>query len=225
MKEKRFVDTVKNLTIFIMNEKNGELKKVFLKENFNKDNYQIINSKSGIILPTNKKILRLNNGSILTRKNEQMSEIGFFETNFNIDKFQTKTTTDIKTNENSTLNLLKCVHQILGYSKQKYLFNNCRKSNLKNIAEVLYQRLLLPFFIPALVLIASLLILKSRNDEGFNNYLLKIFIFGIALIVCAEVSLKYAGISSLINCLLFFSPFIFSIIIFIYIKKKLQFKK
>jgi lipopolysaccharide export system permease protein len=226
MKEKKFVDTVKNLTIFIMGEKDGNLEHIFLKENFKNNNYQIINSKSGMVVPTNKKILRLNNGSILTNKNDQISEIEFFETNFNIDKFQTKSIIDIKTDENTTYDLLKCVYfEILKLGKSDFLFNNCRKGNYNDVIEVLYKRLMLPFFIPTLALVASLLILRTKNNEGFNKYLLKIFIFGITLIICAEVSLKYVGISFLINCFLLFSPIIFFTLILLYFMKQLQFKK
>jgi len=225
MREKRFIDTVKNLTIFIMSEKDGKLKHVFLKENFNENNYQIINSKSGAILPSNKKILKLEDGSILTKKNNRISEIEFNETNFNIDKFQTKTIVDIKTNENSTINLIRCVDQIFNNLNTKFLFNNCKKNNLKIIIEVLYQRLMLPFFIPVLGLVASLLILKSRNDEDFNKYLIKVFILGIALIVSAEVSLKYIGNNIFINYLLVFSPIIIFTFIVVYIKRKLKFNK
>tara|TARA_B100000787_G_scaffold27466_1_gene18171 strand:+ start:698 stop:1813 length:1116 start_codon:yes stop_codon:yes gene_type:complete len=226
MKEKKFVDTVKNLTIFIMDEKDGNLKHVFLKENFKNNDYQIINSKSGIVVPSNRKILRLNEGSILTNKNDKISEIEFFETNFNIDKFQTKSIIDIKTDENTTYNLLKCFYfEILKLGKTDFLFNNCRKGNYRGVIEVLYKRLMLPFFIPTLALVASLLILKTRNNEGFNQYLFKVFIFGIALIICAEVSLKYIGISLLVNYFLLFSPIIIFTLILFYINKKLQFRK
>ena len=226
MKEKRFVDTVKNLTIFIMGEKDGNFKHVFLKENFKNNNYQIISSKRGMIIPSNKKILRLNEGSILTNKNGQISEIDFSETNFNINKFQTKSIIDVKTDENKTFDLLQCFYfEILNLAKSDFLFNNCRKGNYIGIVEVLYKRLMLPFFIPTLALVASLLILRTRNNEGFNRYVSKIFIFGIALIICTEVSLKYVGINLLINYFLLFSPIIFFILIFIYIMKQLKFKK
>ena len=225
MKEKKFIDTVKNLTIFIMSEKDGKLKHIFLKENIDEDNYQIINSKYGEIVPSNKKNLRLIDGSILTNKKNKISEIEFSETTFNTSKFQTKTTIDIKTNENSTSSLIKCIYQnSLDDTKMKFLFNNCNKGNYKNVVEVLYQRLITPFFIPILALIASMVILKSKDEHDFNSYLIKIFLFGVVLITFTEVSSKYAGINLKINFLLAFSPILLSAIILFYIIKKLEFK-
>ena len=81
-----------------------------------------------------------------------------------------------------------------------------------------------PFFIPILALIASMIILKSKDENDFNSYLIKIFLFGIVLITFTEVCSKYAGINLKINFLLAFSPILLSAIILFYIIKKLEFK-
>ena len=70
-KEKKFIDTVKNLTMFV-DEKNdnGDLKNIFLKETFGSNKYQIIFAKNGkIINENNNKILLLENGEIIKLEN------------------------------------------------------------------------------------------------------------------------------------------------------------
>ena len=67
IKERKFIDTVKNLTMFV-DEKNdnGDLKNIFLKETFGRNKYQIIYAKNGkIINENNNKILLLENGEII----------------------------------------------------------------------------------------------------------------------------------------------------------------
>ena len=224
IREKKFIATVKNLTIFTMSEEDGKFKYIFLKEKFDKNNYQIINSKTGKILPSNEKVLELNNGSILTRNEDGVSEIIFSQTSFNISKFKTKTVIDTKTRENSTSDLTKCVYyKILKKNKEKFIFFNCTEGNHKVIIETLYQRLMLPLFIPALALIASLIILKSRDEYKFGNYLTKVFLFGVVLIILTEVCIKYIGMNVLINISLVLSPFLCFFAIYFYIIRKLQY--
>ena len=54
LKEKKFIDTVSDLTIFIDKKSNdGKLKKIFLKDKFDDDNSKIIIAKEGQILSKN----------------------------------------------------------------------------------------------------------------------------------------------------------------------------
>ncbi|MBT5955271.1 MAG: hypothetical protein HOG97_00780, partial [Candidatus Marinimicrobia bacterium] len=55
-----------------------------------------------------RKIMVLYNGKTIDYKNGKISEFKFTKTDFNITRFGSKSTTDQKTQENSTLELIKC---------------------------------------------------------------------------------------------------------------------
>ena len=67
IKSKHFNDNTKNLTIFIEDkDSKGNFRNIFVKERFDANNSQIINSKTGKIIEKNKtSFLVLNNGNIV----------------------------------------------------------------------------------------------------------------------------------------------------------------
>jgi len=68
MQEKKFIDAVKNLTIFIEEKNdNRELKNIFLKEKIKENEYQIIFAKKGIINKLIKKNIRIFSLNLLPR--------------------------------------------------------------------------------------------------------------------------------------------------------------
>ena len=53
--EKKFIDTVKDFTIFVENiDDNGNMENIYLKDSINKFNTQIISAKSGKIIELGK---------------------------------------------------------------------------------------------------------------------------------------------------------------------------
>ena len=111
IKPKKFIDTVKGLTIFI-DEKNedGSFSKILLKDETNTNNIQIIIAEKGnIILKDDKKILLLNNGEILkVNKNNKTTSFNFRTTQFNLENYSSKTTKTPKVQEIATIDLIKC---------------------------------------------------------------------------------------------------------------------
>ena len=111
LKPKKFIDVVNNLTIFF-DEKNesGELKNIFLKDNSKENGFQITTSKTGKFeFRGDKKILVLYDGKTIKNQNQKTSEFEFSKTDFNIDRYNSKTNIVQKTQENSTVQLLKCL--------------------------------------------------------------------------------------------------------------------
>ena len=228
IKQKKFIDALKDLTIFVdnINEKK-ELNNFFLKDN--SENGQITFSKKGAFeMKQGKKILSLYDGK--TIKKNAAGKINIFEfgrTEINISKFNTTTTRLTKTQENTTLQLIYCVINLRKQFKfetninKELGFNNCRLGNLININQELYKRIVLPFYLPLLIIIASLVITKSKNEEGFSKNMLRIFIFGILTIIASEVSLNLISKNDTINVILIIFPIIFSYLIYYYYKKKI----
>ena len=111
IKEKKFIDTVSNLTIFIeKKDKDGEMKKIFLKEDIDKNTSQTIYAKKGKIISQNKKTyIKLFDGEIINIKNKKINTFSFSETEIDLSKYKTKTTTYPKIQEISTITLLNCI--------------------------------------------------------------------------------------------------------------------
>ena len=117
LQEKKFIDAVKNLTIFI-EEKNddGELKNVFLKESINENEYQIIFSKKGKVYnKNNKSTLLLIDGTIINNTNDKTNAFEFSETEMNLSKFSTHTTTHPKIQEITTYDLFACIIKLKNF--------------------------------------------------------------------------------------------------------------
>ena len=233
LKPKKFIDIINNLTIYY-DEKtiDGKLKNIFLKDNTRANGYQVTYAKLGKFeLREDKKILVLFNGKTLENQGGQLSEFTFNKTDFNMERFNSKTTTQTKTQENSTADLLKCASilqknfETEENTMRTYGFTNCRIDNLENIYQEIYRRIILPFYNILLVMIALLVILKSKNEKSFSTYKFRVFISGFVLIIFLETSLKFININIEKNYFLLLLPVIIYLTLYSYFITKLNFKK
>ena len=199
IKSKHFNDNTKNLTIFVESkDQKGNFRNIFVKEKFDDDNSQIINSKTGKIIEKNKKsFLVLNNGNIVNLENDKTSNIKFDKFELNLSSHKSKTVTDIKIQETNSDDLIKCVmshffDQI--ESGSDYINNNvinCTIQSIQQIKKEVAQRLFGPIYILIIGLIAGSLILKSKNDLVYSKYKTFIFLSGIIIIILSEISSEY----------------------------------
>ena len=232
LQEKKFIDAVKNLTIFI-EEKNDdeELKNIFLKEKIKENEYQIIFAKKGIINEkNNKSSLLLFDGTIINSTNDKTNSFEFSETEMNLSKFSTHTTTHPKIQEITTYDLFACIVKLKNFSstfiidkfKTKKTLVNCQINNIKISFQETFKRIILPFYLPVLTLIASLIIIKSKDDYKFSKYKIGLFIFGVTTIIISEVSMRYSSSIILENIYLVSLPVLLFFFIYIYFKIKLR---
>ena len=229
IKPKKFIDTVKGLTIFI-DEKNedGSFSKILLKDETNTNNIQIIIAEKGnIILKDDKKTLLLNNGEILkVNKNNKTTSFNFRTTQFNLENYSSKTTKTPKVQEIATIDLIKCFDFLKKNLNTSVVIRslNCNSSFLKNIYQELFKRMYLPVYIALIGLIASLILLKSKNTQGYFSFKIKIFLTGIFFIILSDILLNYTG-NKIINNLIYivipvFSFLIIYQILFLKLRKK-----
>ena len=229
IKPKKFIDTVKGLTIFI-DEKNedGSFSKILLKDETNRNNVQIIIAEKGnIILKDNKKTLLLNNGEILkVNKNNKTTSFNFRTTQFNLENYSSKTTKTPKVQEIATIDLIKCFDFLKKNLNTSVVIRslNCNSNFLKNIYQELFKRMYLPVYIALIGLIASLILLKSKNTQGYFSFKIKIFLTGIFFIILSDILLNYTG-NKIINNLIYivipvFSFLIIYQILFLKLRKK-----
>ena len=229
LKPKTFVDTIKGLTIYFDEiGDNGELKNIYLNNSLSNTS-QITFAKTGKVEKYgDKKILVLREGRTINEINENISEFKFTKSDFNISRFSTKTTTSKKIKETSTKKLIKCLYTFhkeiinsISFSEID-LSSNCGSSNLVNIYQELYSRLIKPFYITFLITISLLLILKSKNDHSFNINKIKIFFLGFFAIIFLELSSKFITTNLIQNLFLITLPVLSVFIMYIFFLKILK---
>ena len=230
IQEKKFIDTVKNLTIFVEKKSNnGDLKNIFLKEKINDKEYQIIFSKDGRIENRkNKSVLVLFDGKILNNNQSTTKNLKFSETELNLSRFSTKTTTTPKIQEISTYQVLGCIVLLKNLSDsiiwEKYRnqkrTQNCSLKKLNDSFQEIIKRLILPFYLPVLSLIACLIIIRSKDDYNFLKYKFVLFFLGVTTVIISELTLKYASSEIIKNVYIIIIPILlFASIYFYFIKK------
>ena len=228
LKPKKFIDTIEGLTIYFDEiSENGELKNIYLNNNLNGTS-QITFAKIGKVENDgNKKVLVLKEGRTINEIDGNISEFNFSKSDFNISRFSTKTTTTKKIKETSTKDLIECLIIFHKTSNKinltrNSLTRNCGLDNLENIHQVLYSRLIKPFYITFLITISLLLILKSKNNHSFNINKIKIFSLGFVAIIFLELSSKIVNTNLIQNLFLIILPIFFIFIMYIFFLKILK---
>ena len=230
IKPRKFIDTVEDLTIFANSkDDDGTLRNIILKDNLNKNSSQIIIAKNGkIIQSNNNKFLILNKGKIINiSAKDRITIFNFSKTEFDLNKFSTKTTTFPKVQEQSTLKLFNCAQSLINENIKFLYFKSmiCQKAYLKNIKQELLKRIYLPLYLPLLALIACFLILKSKDRLEYTNFKFKLFLTGIVLLIISEVSLRYAGLNNKYNLIFILTPIILFLSMRAIFNNQLSFKK
>ena len=227
IKEKKFIDTVSNLTIFIEEKnKDGTLERIFLREEITNTKSQTIYAKKGEIININgKTYIKLYDGKIINTKNDKIDTFSFEETEIDLSKYKTKTTTYPKIQELSTSLIYECIlfnYGVKFLSDEKYIqpaetnsnFDilknsvgvSCDRNNMQVFYEEFFKRFYMPLYIPLLALISSLVVLRSKDDFKYNSYKNIIFIIGISFIVFSEITVRYFGLEIKNNILFLLLP-------------------
>ena len=231
IKEKKFIDIVSDLTIFVEKKNNdGSFKNIFLKEYKNKSKYQITFAKQGKIkIDKNNIFLELNDGKIIDRVNDEEKIISFDTTIFNLSKYQTKTITQQKIQEVNSLFLFNCIKNLKENKNIEYLNINrtahqlkCNNQITKTFYEELFKRFIYPFYIPVLAVIASLVMLDAKNTFNYSIRKIYLFLLGFAVIVFGEISVKYTGENLQTNLSFILIPLLLFLIVNIFFNKKSQ---
>ena len=226
LKSKKFVNTAKDLTIFVekKNDK-GELINIFLKDsNKKKGNAQIISAKKGLLKKNNDDYyLILYNGNIVDETKDGVNILSYDKTQFNLSNYSTKTTVDPKIQEQSSSLLIKCAITVFKYNESFQSRNlNCKRENIKEVIEEIYKRIIVPFYIVIVTIIASCLALKSENENNFTRYKFIIFLIGITFIVFSQAFTQYAGSLKPEKYFFIITPFITTLIFYILMQLKLK---
>jgi lipopolysaccharide export system permease protein len=211
VKEKKFNDTVKGLTVFVEEKKpNGEMLNVFLRDDTpsNAKSKTIIAKKGYIetkgVMPfvkvgvlTEQAFLVLFDLVIQTEnKNKKINFLKFYKTDINLASFKSKTTTYPKIQENNTLSLLNCIRPFLDEDKTTLSEQQCR-ARMDDIASELNRRLGMPFYIPIISIIVCYLLSSRKENKYYFLQKYIVFITAFTILVFAEIMVRYSGGSAL----------------------------
>jgi len=224
--EKKFVDNIKNVTIFIESKKNNILNNIYLKDQYSANSFQIIYAEKGIIKNIdNKNYLFLFNGKFIKNDNGKINSFDFKETEVNLWKYRTKTTTTPKIQEIETIILFNCLNNFLSISSinlDRFNKNNfdCIESIHKDVIQEFLKRVYLPIYIPLVALIASLIINKSKNSADYSKFKFLFFTIGTLIVILSEISVKFLTLNPIKNTIFFITPIIIFIITYFYTYRK-----
>ncbi len=231
MKAGKFNDNIKGITIYSeKKDENGFYYNIYLKNNTDNKNVQITYANKGIFKKIkNANVLRLINGHTISKINNEFTNLSFSQSDINLSDTMTNTITVRKTQEISTLNLIKCLSILKDYNFIKFSKNNldeqnCHMSNINNLIKEVYKRMFIPFYIPVLMLTTLLLIIKSKESINFSFRRIIVFTFGFFIIIFSETSLRMVDNEIVQNIKIAVIPFFLILILYFIFYRSFYFK-
>ena len=218
IKEKRFSNLSKNLTIFVEeNKRNGFLEGIYIKEKIDANESKIIIARKGRLIKNKSDEtfnFKLFDGNITNIKNKKNINIKFEESIYDISKINSKTRQFSKLNETKSSFLFDCLKKFINYRKDDT--SRCGLENsflIKDIYEEVFKRTVNPTYIIILSLISSLLIIKPKNSIVEKYFKFFLFITGFLIILFSEISYRFIYLSTKFE-LFFISLPVFFILFF-----------
>ena len=249
--QKKFIDTVKNLTIFIENKsEDGVLEKIFIKDNIidgdhNFAKAKIISANKGVIIKKdNQYSIKLINGSIANLDSKKTNILKFSETKLDLSDYGTKSITNPKIQEHHSMQMVSCLiryhktydlavkakeiprlfKENIEYEMKSKYSNSmlvCNSDSIDAIYKEIYRRCLVPFYIFIVSFTASILILLNKNNVYYNKYKIFLFVVGTILVILTEISNSYASYNTKYNNILIMLPFFLIFIFYFFTFNKL----
>ncbi len=211
IKEGKFINAVKGLTIFIEEKNVKNFSNIFIDDS-SKGYSRMIFAKNGIITSNNKdKKFVLFNGQVINNDNNRINSFEFDQINFNLNFFQSNSIITPKIQEINSKNLLDCL-----FNKEQLDKEQCEDDvRLKETKQELLKRFFKPIYIPLIGILCCFLFLSGRFNPSYGKTKRYIFLIIMLLIIISETSLRYSMMSSAALIIYFLTPiFLFSIFYF-----------
>ncbi len=207
IKEGKFINIAKDLTIFIEKEnEDGSYNNIFIEDLRNVNSKMIYAKKGNLINDDVIKKFRLANGKVINNEKSKINIFEFEQIDFNLQDLSSKTITVPKLQEISTITLLSCFNDKITHELE---FFDCKKKNaIPEIKRELFKRIYKPIFLPIITLLCGFLIIKAKNSANFKKYNFLIFIITFLILVFSEASMRYVGSSNYLTTLCLIVPLI-----------------
>ena len=225
LSEKKFINVFKSLTIFIEKyNQNGNIEKIFINEKISEENSKIIIAEKAKIIKLNEDYkIKLFNGGITNINNENIFNINFKETEYDLSKFTTKTITQPKIQEINSFLLLKCFYNF--YLNKNFQNNeSCQNRKIKSISEEIFKRFIGPLYILILSLVSSSLILKPKNNFYLKYNKFIIFLLGFLIVIISQISFKFISQSINLDLFVISFPIILLLVYYFFLTLKIKSK-
>ena len=230
IKPKKFNDTIKNLTIYADDkDEKGNLKNIYLKKGDDKT-FQITYAQKGKFeIKGGVRILALENGQTINGINNKITNFNFSKFDLNLSNISSNTITTYKTQELSSKKLFYCAKNLKDFKIKKsdasqIITLNCNYENLDNIFKELYKRLIIPSYLPILITISLILIIKSKESTNFLWNRILVFCFGFFIIIFSETTLRMVDNEIIQNFKIIIIPFFLILILYFIFYKSLNYK-
>ena len=203
LKVRQFNDTVKGLTIFVENKKiDGTYENIFIKDEGRvltqvSGGSSTIFAKSGYATKDGKNLILFNGNIQKLEANNAISIVSFDKTTINLSGLSTKTTTEPKIQETSSIRIMQCMQEknldVYNCIKSKEI--GPRKQHLTQNKIEFNRRFGMPIFIPLVALISCFLLLTRNEKKIFGFYKYIFFFIGFSILVGSEIAVRYSGTS------------------------------
>ena len=101
---------------------------------------------------------------------------------------------------------------------------NCESDNRLNLLKEIYKRLVIPFYIPILMLIPYFLILSSKEKKNYSKLKIITFITGVITIILSQGIIRFLSVEFFDNLFIFFAPIVLLFILYFFFILKLNFR-
>ena len=187
--EKKFIDTVDKLTIYIEKKIDKEnYRNIFLKDTDNEKIKFIYADRGNLINTEKERSLKLFDGKIINVNGKKITSFDFKTTNFDLSKYLTKSITDFKLQERKTSEILDCyINYFLLNKKNYYEVTKCNDPAINEMQKELFNRLIKPLFIPILTLSLCFLLIIPKENIRYKLFRVLIFSTGLVIIIFSEL--------------------------------------
>ena len=175
-------------------------------------------------------VLILYDGETTRNVNQKFTNFNFSKSDFLLANLDANTVTHPKTQQMDTIDILLCVSRLYKL-KTITLFNNtkkqiinCSTDNKLVLLKELYKRLIVPFYIPILMLTPYLLIFTSKENSNYSKIKLFVFLIGVLIVIFSEGIIRFVSEELSGNIYILFSPFFIFILFYLSFISKLYSK-
>ena len=173
-------------------------------------------AKSGYVSEDEQSLILIDGNIQKEEEDQSVSIVNFKKTSINLSGISTKSISEPKMQETSTIKIISC---IAGKNIEKHNCNPTQKTRMDTKIEI-NKRIGMPFFIPLISLISCFL-LTTRKRKKFSN-IQKYFCFFSSIIVltASEITVRYSGVSLVYAATYYLIPIgLLPLVYFILIKK------
>ena len=212
IKEGKFINAVKGLTIFIEEKNSKKFSNIFIEDS-SKGYSRMIYAKNGIISNNqkNKKFI-LTDGNVLNIDDNRINAFEFDQIDFNLQSFGSNSITKPKIQEVNSGHLLSCLFD-RNYSVER----GCEDNEFLNESkQELLKRFFKPIYIPLIGILCSFLFISGKFKPNYGKTKRYVFLIILLLIIISETSLRYSTSSNISMTIYILLPFLLFSVFYAY---------